>query len=136
VRRTSSGQFFLEVLPPAPGVECFDDLSMEQAEPQRDIGRIEAFGDFILPGLSQNGGASLAFGDHSILTGRRRAARPLLLRARPHPAGQRPPTPGGPEHGIGFRGFQVLGGLCAHAFIVGMEYDIGLAHRPTWPLTA
>jgi hypothetical protein len=33
----------------APCVECFGDLSLEQAELQRDIGRVEPLRDLVLP---------------------------------------------------------------------------------------
>jgi hypothetical protein len=34
----------------APGVEGFGELTLEEAELQRDIGRVEAFGDLVRPG--------------------------------------------------------------------------------------
>jgi hypothetical protein len=44
-------QFFRGVFTAlAPRVECLGDLSLEQAELQRDIGRIEPFSDLVLPG--------------------------------------------------------------------------------------
>jgi hypothetical protein len=49
------GQFFAEVFAAlAPGVECFGDLALEQAELQRDIGGIEPLNDFdgaVRPGV-------------------------------------------------------------------------------------
>ena len=46
-------QFFPDVFATlAPRVKCFGDLPLEQAELQLDIGRVEPFGDFVLPGQS------------------------------------------------------------------------------------
>jgi hypothetical protein len=47
------GQFFRDIFTAlAPGVECFGEPSLEEAELQRDIGRVEAFRDLVLPGAS------------------------------------------------------------------------------------